>query len=597
MENIDDLILQAATIAGSLDVESPCALGNTIVRDSCNIGAFTYFNKGTDISDCDIGRYCSIGANVLINPGRHPLGYVTTHPIAYDFSGASAGLGGVASWKAACGTAMSLKSNETRSSRVRIGNDVWIGSNAIILPGVVIATGAVIGAGAVVTKDVAPYSIVAGNPAHHIRFRLPAEQIEALLALAWWNYDLAQLGTRDYSDVAGFIVAMQEKLAAGMDLLRPRVTRIRAGKRVDPEQEIREQIEQKLMAGKFAEARQNVNSGIGSANQVTAALYGRINDELASRNPDNFNQFQPGRKQAVSRDVKTAPHVMAILDMPGGLQFLETFRARFASNMVAPPSVFFPELSTIFLHLNVSGGGAFAEAMAKLYFPWEVRDTVARPALLAFLEEMKTLKHRVPFISWHGGGWKVPFPPAEFRIFTMVREPVARFLSFHNTLLTHGDAPWVPDCVRRREGIAALTKVERSKANGNTFAVQVCMLEIEQERLKAMAAPDLLEIAKDILSRRYFMVGVMDYYDVSLLAACLLTGFDKVPLWQNKFSSAKVPGRINLSDLTAAEKQEIEALFAVDIELYHWIKQNFIQNFSDVFAFIERNNLCFELGK
>ena len=52
-----------------------------------------------------------------------------------------------------------------------IGDDVWIGTRAILLPGIVIGTGAVIGAGSVVTKDVEPYTVVAGNPARVIRSR------------------------------------------------------------------------------------------------------------------------------------------------------------------------------------------------------------------------------------------------------------------------------------------------------------------------------------------------------------------------------------------------------------------------------------------
>ena len=54
---------------------------------------------------------------------------------------------------------------------VVIEDDVWIGARVIILPGVHIGSGSVIGAGSVVTKDVAPFSIVGGNPAKLIRMR------------------------------------------------------------------------------------------------------------------------------------------------------------------------------------------------------------------------------------------------------------------------------------------------------------------------------------------------------------------------------------------------------------------------------------------
>lgn len=51
---------------------------------------------------------------------------------------------------------------------VTIGDRVWIGFGALVLPGVTIGEGAVVAAGAVVTKDVAPYTIVGGNPARPI---------------------------------------------------------------------------------------------------------------------------------------------------------------------------------------------------------------------------------------------------------------------------------------------------------------------------------------------------------------------------------------------------------------------------------------------
>ena len=56
-------------------------------------------------------------------------------------------------------------------NQVKIEDDVWIGARAIILGGVRIGEGAVIGAGSVVTKDVEPYTVIAGIPAREIKRR------------------------------------------------------------------------------------------------------------------------------------------------------------------------------------------------------------------------------------------------------------------------------------------------------------------------------------------------------------------------------------------------------------------------------------------
>lgn len=53
---------------------------------------------------------------------------------------------------------------------VTIGHDVWIGGGTVILPGVTVGDCSVIGAGSVVTRDVAPFTVVAGNPARVIRY-------------------------------------------------------------------------------------------------------------------------------------------------------------------------------------------------------------------------------------------------------------------------------------------------------------------------------------------------------------------------------------------------------------------------------------------
>lgn len=69
-----------------------------------------------------------------------------------------------------------------------IGDGAWIGMRAMIMPGVTIGEGAVIASGAIVTKDVAPYAIVAGNPAVPIRKRFSEAAIETLLALEVYGW-------------------------------------------------------------------------------------------------------------------------------------------------------------------------------------------------------------------------------------------------------------------------------------------------------------------------------------------------------------------------------------------------------------------------
>lgn len=62
-----------------------------------------------------------------------------------------------------------MKRQNLTPSKVKIGNNVWVGSDCTILPGVIIGDGAIIGAGSVVTKSVDKNVIVAGNPAKLIR--------------------------------------------------------------------------------------------------------------------------------------------------------------------------------------------------------------------------------------------------------------------------------------------------------------------------------------------------------------------------------------------------------------------------------------------
>jgi virginiamycin A acetyltransferase len=74
-----------------------------------------------------------------------------------------------------------------------VGNDVWIGYNATIMAGVSVGDGSIIATNATVVKDVPPYTIVGGNPAQEIKKRFSQEEIEVLLELKWWDWDIEKI--------------------------------------------------------------------------------------------------------------------------------------------------------------------------------------------------------------------------------------------------------------------------------------------------------------------------------------------------------------------------------------------------------------------
>lgn len=143
---------------------------------------YSYVVNDSNVIYTTIGKFCSIAAMTRINPGNHPMLRASQSHFTYRAS---------AYFEDAQDDAAFF--DWRRSTPVTIGHDVWIGHGAIILPGRSIGTGAVVAGGAVVTKDVAPYAIVAGNPARPIRDRFPRPIAERLLRLGWWDWDHARL--------------------------------------------------------------------------------------------------------------------------------------------------------------------------------------------------------------------------------------------------------------------------------------------------------------------------------------------------------------------------------------------------------------------
>ena len=142
-----------------------------------DFGDYSYVQHFADLMMTDVGKFVSIANNVRINASNHPSWRTSQHHFQYRASKYGMGEDDEAffDWR--------------RADSCRIGHDVWLGHGALMLPGRTVGVGAVVGAGAVVTKDVAPYTIVAGNPATVIRPRYEhAGTGEAMQALAWWDW-------------------------------------------------------------------------------------------------------------------------------------------------------------------------------------------------------------------------------------------------------------------------------------------------------------------------------------------------------------------------------------------------------------------------
>lgn len=186
-------------------VHPDCEISNSTFGAYCEVGRgsrvvhssfadYAYCDRYADIANCGVGKFANIAAFTRIGPTDHPMEKASLHHFLYRSS---------YYWEDAADDPAFLARRETR--KTVIGPDTWIGHGAIVRPDVTLGAGSVVAAGAVVTKDVAPYIIVAGVPAVPLRARFPARLAERMLALAWWDWDHERLraALQDFRTLSG----------------------------------------------------------------------------------------------------------------------------------------------------------------------------------------------------------------------------------------------------------------------------------------------------------------------------------------------------------------------------------------------------------
>jgi virginiamycin A acetyltransferase len=145
-----------------------------------------------------IGKFVQIahGVSIITSSANHQMDGFSTFPFAIFGE----------PWSS------SYQANWPNKGDTLIGNDVWIGHEALIMPAISIGDGAIIASRSVVTKDIPPYSIVAGNPAKIIRRRFDEQTIARLLQIQWWNWPIEKIN-KSISIIVGSDIDALEKLS------------------------------------------------------------------------------------------------------------------------------------------------------------------------------------------------------------------------------------------------------------------------------------------------------------------------------------------------------------------------------------------------
>ena len=173
-----------------------CFIQNTVTNPNIIIGDYTYYDDPEDSENFErnvlyhfpfvgdqliIGKFCALarGVTFIMNGANHKLDGFSTYPFQIFGNG----------WE----TIASLTDDQPHRGNTVVGNDVWMGYEAVIMPGVTIGDGAIIAAKSVVVGDVPPYTIYGGNPARCLRQRFEDTVVQALLEIAWWDWEIGKI--------------------------------------------------------------------------------------------------------------------------------------------------------------------------------------------------------------------------------------------------------------------------------------------------------------------------------------------------------------------------------------------------------------------
>lgn len=203
-----------------IKAEAPCSMVAVRLKEPTVLGAYSFATGAGIYTGASIGRFTSIAPNVTMGLNEHPMGFLSSHPIAYGRGSAFA--------KDPYFKAMRQEHEFGEPARTTIGNDVWLGEGVFIRRGVTIGDGAIIAARAAVVNDVPPYHIVVGVPARTLRLRFDEKIVEKLFAARWWELDLRSCPPIDFSKVEEAVDIIGAYRESGPKLLTPPVYELRS---------------------------------------------------------------------------------------------------------------------------------------------------------------------------------------------------------------------------------------------------------------------------------------------------------------------------------------------------------------------------------